>query len=193
MKIRSFEDLGLALTRFEELFGSPAGSEAAREFHELSRALRAFEDEVASQVAAQRMAPRALLELRPLSCPLPANSRQRQRGTGGSRSLRSQFPSPRREPRDGCYGHHPYGDAYCLVHRSVLRYGKDAEEAFVPGPLLKNERRSVHLCPSSSANRKSALTVTMKKLTLSYRLWLAIALSMYNGPPQCTYKLPISQ
>lgn len=74
-RIRSFEDLGCALRRFEELFGAPEGSHEAYEFNELSRALRSFEDEVAAQLAEQKMAPRALLKLLPLSCPPPANLR----------------------------------------------------------------------------------------------------------------------
>lgn len=72
-RIRSFEDLGHALRRFEELFGAPEGSREALEFLDLSCALRSFEDEVAAQVAAQKMVSRALLELFPVRCPPPAN------------------------------------------------------------------------------------------------------------------------
>ena len=73
MNIRSFEDLGYALRRFEELFGASEGSNESREFDELSRALRSFEDAVAAQVAGHKMAPRGFLELLPTSCPRPAN------------------------------------------------------------------------------------------------------------------------
>jgi hypothetical protein len=72
-KIQSFDDLTRALQRFEQLFGAPESSPEASYCSEISHALRAFEDEVAAQMSAQRMAAKGVLRIFPASCPPAAN------------------------------------------------------------------------------------------------------------------------
>lgn len=77
-RIQSFEDLARALKRFEELLGAPEGSAEARELGHISMGLRAFEDEVAAKIAAQKLSVRSLLTSMPSTCPEPANLPKRK-------------------------------------------------------------------------------------------------------------------
>lgn len=72
--IRTFEELALALKRFEELFGAAEGSPAASELRNLSARLRGFEDRVAAGLAAQNTRSRCTLDRLSAYCQKPANS-----------------------------------------------------------------------------------------------------------------------
>jgi hypothetical protein len=73
MRISRFEELATAMRRFEELFGAPEGAPEAIELSEIADALRAFEDEVAALITAERMAAKGVLRIFPASFPPPSN------------------------------------------------------------------------------------------------------------------------
>lgn len=72
--IRTFEELALALKRFEELFGAAEGSPAASELWNVSARLRNFEDGVAAGLAARNTRSRCTLDRLSAYCQKPANS-----------------------------------------------------------------------------------------------------------------------
>lgn len=72
--IRTFEELALALKRFEELFGAVEGSTEARELRNVSARLRSFEDRVAAGLAVQKARSRCTLDRFSAYCQKPANT-----------------------------------------------------------------------------------------------------------------------